>query len=81
MPNPPISQSQRELLARLVAQSRVTVEQLRAAKVAAMDRATLARWLDSEVLGNQVDAKAHDAIDALFEEDTPTLPTGGSIKA
>ena len=77
MPNPPISPSQRELLARLVAQGRVTIEQLRAAKVAEMDRATLARWLDSEVLGNQVDAKAADAIEALFEANAPTA----SVKA
>jgi hypothetical protein len=65
---PPISQSQRELLARLVSQQRVSVETLREAGVAEMSRPELARWLDENVLGNQADSKAHDVIDQLFEE-------------
>jgi hypothetical protein len=64
---PPITQSQRELLARLVGQGRVTVDQLSEAGVPSMSRPELARWLDENVLGNQADAKAHDAIDELFD--------------
>jgi hypothetical protein len=66
---PPISEAQRALLGRLVAQQRVSVEQLRDAGVPQMNRAELARWLDENVLGNQAGSTALIAIDALFEED------------
>lgn len=63
---PPISQSQRDLLARLVAQNRTSVEALREAGVGKMSRPELARFLDG-LFGNQADAAAYDAIDTLFE--------------
>lgn len=70
---PPISQSQRDLLARLVAQERTSVEALREAGVGQMSRPELARYLD-DLFGNTADPAAHDAVDALFESAQPELP-------
>ena len=67
---PPVSDGQRELLARLVRQGRVSLEQLQEAGVGQMDRRSLAAWIDANVLGTQVDVALLHQVEELFD------PTG-----
>jgi hypothetical protein len=64
---PPVSDSQKQLIARLIAQGRVTMEQLREAEAFSMNRAELARWLDANVLGNQFEATLLTEIQEQFD--------------
>lgn len=50
---PPVTESQRALLARLV--GRVTIEQLEAVGVGRMSRPELAAWVEANVIGSPAD--------------------------
>jgi hypothetical protein len=63
---PPVTESQRALLARLVGQGRVTIEQLAEAGVGRMSRAELAAWVEANVIGSPVDADTRGRVDELF---------------
>ena len=67
IPRPPVTDSQRALLAKLVSQGRVTLDQLREAGVPSMSRPELAAWLDQHVLGTQADETSQREVDALFQ--------------
>jgi hypothetical protein len=65
--NPPrVTESQRALLARLVGQGRVTIEQLKNAGVGRMSRPELAAWVEANVIGSPADEQARRAVDELF---------------
>jgi hypothetical protein len=65
--NPPrVTESQRALLARLVGQGRVTIEQLAEAGVGRMSRRELAAWVEANVIGSPADAETRRRIDELF---------------
>jgi hypothetical protein len=65
--NPPrVTESQRALLARLVGQGRVTIEQLAEAGVGRMSRAELAAWVEANVIGSPADEQTRRAVDELF---------------
>jgi hypothetical protein len=62
---PPITERQRELVARLLQQGRVTLQQLLDAEAGRMSRTELAAFLDS-VLGSQPDESTRREVDELF---------------
>jgi hypothetical protein len=64
---PPVTESQRALLARLVGQGRVTVDQLADAGVGRMSRPELAAWVEENVIGSPVDEQTRRAVDQLFD--------------
>jgi hypothetical protein len=65
--NPPrVTESQLALLARLVGQGRVTIEQLAQAGVGHMSRAELAAWVETNVIGTPADAETRRRVDELF---------------
>ena len=64
---PPVTDSQRALLARLVGQGRVTIEQLADAGVGRMSRAELAAWVEANVIGSPADEQTRRAVDELFD--------------
>ena len=66
--NPPrVTDSQRALLARLVGQGRVTIEQLADAGVGRMSRPELAAWVDKNLIGSPADEQTRRAVDQLFD--------------
>jgi hypothetical protein len=64
---PPVTESQRALLARLVDQGRVTIEQLEAAGVGRMSRPELASWVEANIIGSPADKQTRRAVDQLFD--------------
>ena len=64
---PPVTESQRALLARLVGQGRVTIEQLETAGVGRMSRPELAAWVEAKVIGSPADEQTRRAVDQLFD--------------
>ena len=64
---PPVTDSQRALLARLVGQGRVTIEQLADAGVGRMSRPELAAWVEANVIGSPADEHTSRAVDQLFD--------------
>ena len=64
---PPVTDSQRALLARLVGQGRVTIEQLAEAGVGRMSRPELAAWVEANVIGSPADEQTRRAVDRLFD--------------
>ena len=64
---PPVTDSQRALLARLVGQGRVTIQQLTDAGVGRMSRPELASWVEANVIGSPADEQARRAVDQLFD--------------
>ena len=64
---PPVTESQRALLARLVGQGRVTIEKLEDAGVGRMSRPELAAWVEANVIGSPADEQTRRAVDQLFE--------------
>ena len=64
---PPVTDSQRALLARLVGQGRVTIEQLAEAGVGRMSRPELAAWVETNVIGSPADEQTRRAVDQLFD--------------
>lgn len=64
---PPVTESQRALLARLVGQGRITIEQLEAAGVGRMSRPELAAWVEENVFGSPADEQTRRAVDQLFD--------------
>ena len=66
--NPPrVTKSQRALLARLVGQGRVKIEQLAEAGVGRMSRPELAAWVEANVIGSPADEQTRRAVDQLFD--------------
>ena len=64
---PPVTESQRALLARLVGQGRITIEQLEGAGVGRMSRPELAAWIEENVIGSPADDQTRRAVDQLFD--------------
>jgi hypothetical protein len=64
---PPVTESQRALLARLVGQGRVTIQQLEDAGVGRMSRPELAAWVEANVIGSPADEQTRRAVDQLFD--------------
>jgi hypothetical protein len=64
---PPVTESQRDLLARLVGQGRVTIQQLEDAGVGRMSRAELAAWVEANVIGSPADEQTRRDVDQLFD--------------
>ena len=64
---PPVTDSQRALLARLVGQGRVTIEQLAEAGVGRMSRPELAAWVEANIIGSPADEQTRRAVDQLFD--------------
>ena len=65
---PPVTESQRALLARLVGQGRVTIEELAHAGVGRMSRPELAAWVEANLIGSPADEQTRRAVDQLFEQ-------------
>jgi hypothetical protein len=63
---PAVTDRQRALLARLLHQGRVTMQQLLDAEVGRMSRPELAAWLEAHVFGSQPDEQTLRAVDELF---------------
>lgn len=64
---PPVTDSQRALLARLVGQGRGTIEQLAEAGVGRMSRPELAAWVEANVIGSPANEDTRRAVDQLFD--------------
>jgi hypothetical protein len=63
--DPPVTERQRALVARLLQQGRVTMQQLLDAEAGRMSRGELAAFIET-VIGSQPDLETRQAVEELF---------------